>query len=129
MDSWISFWLAELTEPLSSLIYVIMFVAFLVFATLGIYGFRGIPHWVIESPQTRLLRLLLANIAIVSLFGAAVLVLQSMSVLWVNRRIWFGIPVLVLLGHLLILGWLSRTMARRSTPDSGSDFADLNLLH
>ena len=129
MDSWISFWLAELTEPLSSPIYVIMFVAFLMFATLGIYGFRGIPHWVIESRQSQVLRLLLAIIAIVSLFGAAVLVLQSMSVPFVNRRIWFGIPVLMLLGHLLALVVLARTMTRRSVPDGGSDFADLNLLH
>jgi hypothetical protein len=129
MDSWISFWLAELTEPLSSPVYLVMFVAFLVFATLGIYGFRGIPHWVIESPQSRLLRLLLANIAIVSLFGAAVLVLQTTGVPFANRRIWFGIAVLVLLGHLLALVGLSRMMARRSISDSDSDFADLNLLH
>jgi hypothetical protein len=129
MDSWISFWLAELTEPLSSPLYLVLFVAFVLLATLGIYAFRGIPHWIIESRQSRVLRLFAANVAMISLLGAGVLVLQSMSVPFVNRRIWLGIVVLMLLGHLLALCGLGGRLLRRSASHEGSDMADLNLLH
>ena len=115
MDSWISFWTAELTEPLSSPIYLALFVTFLALATLGIYAFRGIPNWIIGSRQSRLLRLLTANIAILSLVGGAVLVLQSMSVPGVSRRLWLGIVVLFLLVHLLALLGLGRLLIRRSS--------------
>jgi hypothetical protein len=129
MDSWISFWLAELTEPPASPIYLVLFVAFLVLGTLGIYAFRGIPHWIIESRQSRLLRVFAANIAIVALIGASILVLQSMSVPLVSRRLWLGLAVLVLGLHLLALLGLRRWLRRRPSSDSGSDFTDLQVLH
>jgi hypothetical protein len=129
MDSWISFWLAELHEPLSSPVYLVLFVAFIILATLGIYTFRGIPHWIIESRQSRLLRLFAANIAMLALIGAAVLVLQSMSVPVVSKRLWLGIVLLVLLLHLLALLGLGRYLVRRAGSDGGSDLADLHVLH
>jgi hypothetical protein len=128
MDSWISFWLADLHEPLSSPIYLMLFVAFLILATLGIYTFRGIPHWIIESRQSRLLRLFAANIAILALAGAAVLVLQSTSVPVVSKRLWLGIIVLGLLLHLVVLLGLGRFLVRRGT-SGGSDLANLHVLH
>jgi hypothetical protein len=108
----------------------VLFVAFLILATLGIYAFRGIPHWIIESPQSRLLRLFAGNIAVVALLGAAVLVLQSMSVPVISRRLWLGIVILVLMSHFVALLVLGRVLVRRaSSGDDRSDFANLHVLH
>ena len=119
MDSWISFWLAELTTPPASPIYLALFIVFLVLSVLGIYVFRGIPHWIIDSRESQLLRLFAANIALVALLGGAVLVLQSMSVPLVSRRIWVGLVVLILALHLVALAALGRFMARRSGASGG----------
>lgn len=129
MDSWIAFWLADLTEPLSSPIYLALFLAFLILGTLGIYAFRGIPHWIIESHQSRVLRLFAANIAIVAVIGASVLVFQSMGVPVVSRRLWVGIVVLVLALHLLALLGIGLMLTRRSVSDGESDSANAPLLH
>src|SRR5215208_4897784 len=116
MDSWISFWLADLTEPPASPIYLALFI-----------------QLIIEGPQSRFLRLACASLAILAIAGASILVLQSMSVPVVSRRIWLGVIIGVLWLHFLALIALSRFILRRPnslSPDQSAEFQVFsNIAH
>lgn len=124
IDSWLAFWLAELTEPPAHPGYAALFVAFLTAATVATYTFRGIPHWIIESQQSRLLRWSSAVISILAMGGAGILVLQLMRVSFVSRRVWLALVVIALtiqLGTLAIAGWRAFRSAPRPTSDVAFD--------
>src|SRR4051794_6362284 len=133
MDSWISFWLADLSEPPASPIYLVLFIQFIIVGTAAIYAFRGIPHWTIESPQSRFLRLTSATMALLAIAGASILVLQSMSVPVVSRRIWLGVVVGLLCLHFLALIALRRFFLRRPnslSPDLSTELQVFsNIAH
>jgi hypothetical protein len=128
MDFWISFWFAELSEPPASPIYLALFIQFIIVGAAAIYAFRGIPHWIIESPQSRFLRLACASMAILAIAGASILVLQSMSVPVVSRRIWLGLVIGVLCLHLLAFVALRRFILRRPNSLSPHQSAELPLF-
>src|SRR5512132_1526831 len=96
MDAWVAFWLTDFSEPPANPLYLVLFVVFALVSSLAIYTFRGIPNWLIESRESRLLRLFSANIAALATTGACLLVLLSMSVPVVSRRIWLAAIVVVL---------------------------------
>ena len=128
MDAWIAFWLADLSEPPSNPIYLALFVLFLVLSTAAIYAFRGIPHWIIDSPRTRLLRWSAAVTAVLGIAGASVLVLQSMSVPLVSRRMWLALVVVLLAIHFVVLALSARLLVRRTNRADDQGFAGLQLL-
>ncbi|HEX3244464.1 MAG TPA: hypothetical protein VHX16_03565 [Chloroflexota bacterium] len=113
MDSWVAFWLTDFSEPPANPLYLVLFVVFVLVSSLALYTFRGIPNWIIESRESRLLRLFSANIAVVATAGACLLVLQSMSVPVVSRRIWLAVIVVVLALHFLGLLVVVRFFLRR----------------
>jgi hypothetical protein len=128
MDSWIAFWLADFSEPPANPLYLLLFVGFVIVGSLAMYAFRGIPSWVIESRESRLLRLSVANIAAVAITGGGILVLQSMSVPVVSRRVWLAAIVVVLALHFLGLLVVARFVLRRPRSPIEMEPLDSTLL-
>jgi hypothetical protein len=128
MDTWIAFWLADFSEPPSNPVYLALFAVFLILGTAAIYTFRGIPHWIIDSPRTRVLRSSAAVGALLSIVGASILVLQAMSVPVVSRRIWLAVIVILLGVHFVLFALVARRSVPRTIQSDEQSLAGLELL-
>jgi len=128
MDTAMAFWLTDFTEPPANPLYLALFLAFVVLSSVSVYAFRGIPNWIIESRESRLLRLAAGHIAAIASAGACVLVLQSMSVPVVSRRIWIAAIVVLLVLHFVGLVILARFFIRRATASVDGESGEQTLF-
>jgi branched-subunit amino acid transport protein AzlD len=99
----IFYWFTDPSEPPSHPIYAVLFGMFFLAAVLGVYLYRALPDWVMDSPRSRRARGLMLAISIVAVIGDTLIIFQLMQVPFVSRRLWLGITTVLTAGLVLAL--------------------------